>query len=457
MSWRTTLGNWLFKRRLDDDFTRMWAALKDHPEAVVLALGVFLRLIVYLSDREFWMDEGSLWGNLAGKPILDFSAPLTGDQLAPLGFLIAQRALMAVLGVSKYASRLLPLACGLISLFLFARLCPRIVSRRPALIALTLFSFSDDLIYYSSELKPYSLDLAVGLAVGLAAVDALGKPVSARRAAVMMLLASAAPWFSFASAFIVAGCGATLIVTAALARRPRDAAVWSVIGIGWLGSLFVSYRASAAILSPYTTMYIFWDFAFLPVSPLPMDRIRLAATAGILLEIFVTPLNLVAPIWPWAGVILPVSLWFLGAWSLARRSLSAWAILVVPIALAVVASAMKRYPLHGRLILELVPAFFLLIAEGTEMLRGREKGRIKLGYILALILLFTYPCGVAVRMPRRCHSANLTGMVICARTFSLPTRRASEGTQAAAACDSRESSLALRVIMAPRRPEVAFG
>ena len=68
----------------------------------------------------------------------------------------------------------------------------------------------------------------------------------------------------------------------------------------------------------------------------------------------------------------------------------------MPIALAVVASAMKRYPLHGRLILELVPAFFLLIAEGTEMLRGREKGRIKLGYILALILLFTYPCGVAL-------------------------------------------------------------
>ena len=316
-----TLGNWLFKRRLDDDFTRMWAALKDHPEAVVLALGVFLRLIVYLSDRAFWMDEGSLWGNLAGKPILDFSAPLTGDQLAPLGFLIAQRVLMAVLGVSKYASRLLPLACGLISLFLFARLCPRIVSRRPALIALTLFSFSDDLIYYSSELKPYSLDLAVGLAVGLAAVDALGKPVSARRAAVMMLLAIAAPWLSFASAFIVAGCGATLIVTAALARRPRDAAVWSVIGIGWLGSLFVSYRASAALLSPYTTMYIFWDFAFLPVWPLPMDRIRLAATAGILLEIFVTPLNLVAPIWPWVGVILPVSLWF--------RLLVAGAVIVV--------------------------------------------------------------------------------------------------------------------------------
>ena len=130
----------------------------------------------------------------------------------------------------------------------------------------------------------------------------------------------------------------------------------------------------------------------MPVWPLPMDRGRLAAAAGILLEIFVNPLNLVAPVWPWAGVVLPVVLLLLGAWSLARRSWPAWAILVLPIALAMVASAMKRYPFHGRLILELVPAFFLLIAEGTETVRGWERGRIKLGYILVLILLFAYPC-----------------------------------------------------------------
>ena len=66
-------------------------------------------------------------GNLAGKPILDFSEPLTGDQLAPLGFLIAERALMSILGVSRYAARLFPLVCGLISLFLFARLARRIL------------------------------------------------------------------------------------------------------------------------------------------------------------------------------------------------------------------------------------------------------------------------------------------------------------------------------------------
>src|ERR1700733_5902493 len=100
MSWRSTLGRWLFSRRLAEDFARLWRTLKNNPEAVVVGLGVFLRVIVYLSGRSFWMDEASLWGNLAGKRIFDFSEPLSGNQLAPLGFLSAQRALMSVLGVS---------------------------------------------------------------------------------------------------------------------------------------------------------------------------------------------------------------------------------------------------------------------------------------------------------------------------------------------------------------------
>jgi hypothetical protein len=268
--------------------------------------------------------------------------------------------------------------------------------RRPALVALVLFAFSDDLIYYSSELKPYSLDLAIGLAVSLMALEAMIKPISMRRVAMLTAAAVASPWFSFASVFVVAGCGATLFLTCALSRRPRDAMVWSAVGIGWLVSFSISYRASLAIVRPYDAMHRFWYFAFLPIWPLPLDRERLAAAAGILLEVFVNPLNLVAPVWPRVGVILPIVLLLVGGASLARRSCPAWAILVVPIGLAIVASAMKRYPFHGRLILELVPAFFLLIAEGTETLRRWETGPIKLGYIVVLVLLFTYPCFVAI-------------------------------------------------------------
>ncbi len=161
-----------------------------------------------------------------------------------------------------------------------------------------MFAFSDDLIYYSSELKPYTVDLAIGLALSLAAIDALGEagPRAAigrhgdwrgGRALVLVSFGICCRWLRD-----------DLDRDALRSGRYRDAAVWGTIGTGWLASFLVCYRASSMLLSPSTTMYRFWDFAFLPLNPL--SRESLAKAAGILLEIFVNPLNLVAPIWPWA-------------------------------------------------------------------------------------------------------------------------------------------------------------
>ncbi len=424
MRWLSIVGTWLFSRQIDRDLARGWRLVRAHPEFVVVAFGVLLRCTIYYQNRAFWLDEGSLWGNIVGQQIFDFSHPLTNSQLAPVGFLIAQRALVRALGPSRYVARLIPLASGIAALGLFARLARRIMPRRPALVALVLFAFSDDLVYYASEMKPYSLDVAVGLAIILAAAGALnqagqlrpikrhdephldpartaprlpgpteehsGNPIPGRRVLVLAILAIVAPWCSFPSAFVVAGGGLTLIVSCLHARRYRDAAVWGAVGAIWLASSVVAYKASLALLSSYSMMQRFWWFSFLPVWPLSCDN--LSRALGILLEIFVNPLNLVGPFWPWVGVMIPLSLLMAGGVSLARRSPRVCALLVLPIALAMGASAMSRYPFHGRMILGLVPAFFLLIAEGSEWLRERVAGRAKLAYKAVMFLLLAYPC-----------------------------------------------------------------
>jgi hypothetical protein len=138
-------------------------------------------------------------------------------------------------------------------------------------------------------------------------------------------------------------------------------------------------------------MYVFWHFAFLPLWPLPASQPGLARAAGIVLEVFVNPLNLVPPGLPWVGLALPLALLLAGAVRLWRRCFSVWIMLVAPIGLAMIASALKRYPFHGRLILELVPALFLLIAEGTQALFELDYGRRKLGYKAVVVLLLAYP------------------------------------------------------------------
>jgi hypothetical protein len=243
-------------------------------------------------------------------------------------------------------------------------------------------------------MKPYSLDLAVGLALGLATLHAIGRTASKWLAFWMALGAIASPWCSFPAAFIVAGCGLALILTSLVAGRVRDALLWSAIGAAWLVSFLVAYQASRAMLSEHTTMYHFWDFAFLPVWPLPMSVERWVKTIAILLDVFVNPLNMVEPLW--FGVFFPLLLLLIGALSLARRSWPAWTILVVPIILAMFAASINRYPLHGRLILELVPAFYLLIALGMERLTSGSAGFSGLGLKVLLVLVLGYPCLMGV-------------------------------------------------------------
>jgi hypothetical protein len=369
------------------DLRPLWRILRDHPAEVIFWVGVLLRIGAYLSNRSYWMDEGTLLGNLKGRAVLDFSGPLSGDQLAPFGFLIVERVIVSLLGDSGYATRFVPLVGGIVALRLFKSLAFRWLPSSAALVALALFAFSDDLVYYSSELKPYSCDLALCLGITLATAKLLDQPLRGSWLAALGLLVALAPWLSFPSAFIIAGCGIALLIDRGVKGWWRDLGWLLAIALCWLAGFLLAYRASHTLLHPATTMYVFWDFAFLPVPP--GDRTELIKLGGVLLEVFVNPLNLVAPVYPALGVALPVLLFLIGGFSLARRGPRVFLILSLPILLALLAAALKKYPLHGRLMIELVPAFYLMIAEGTQWLRTRL-GRP--AYVVVLVLLLAYPC-----------------------------------------------------------------
>lgn len=381
----------LWTREFHLDLRPLGRLVRDRPEAILLGLGVALRLVTYLWNRPMWLDELSLKGNVVDVPVLDFFAPLWNDQLAPLGFLIVERAVATYLSSRNLVLRALPMAAGLASLFLFDRLARRLLPRRAAIVALALFVFSDDLIYYASEFKPYALDLAFGLAFTLGASLALGKSPSTRVVAWMTLLLVIAPWFSFASAFVAAGCGGVLLLDAVLAGRMRTAALWLTLGLVWLANFAIAYHASHALLSLYTTMYRFWDFAFLPIG-FPPTREGLSKSLDLILEVFVNPLNLLCPGGTRIGVVLPLLLLVAGGLGMARRSWKSFLLLVTPIGLALGASVARRYPFHGRLLLELMPALFLLIARGAESVARRFPGRGGLAFKTVLLALLAFPC-----------------------------------------------------------------
>lgn len=365
---------------------RLLDLISRRPLLVCLWLGVALRVWVYLQGRPYWMDEGSLLANLREGGVFDLSSPLKSDQLAPPAFLGAQRLVIRLLGESPYVTRLIPLACGLGSLWLFRAIARRTLPASAAIVAMFLFAVGDDLVYYANELKPYSTDLAVGLLVTLLSLKELHDPPSRRRSAGLAALAVASPWISFASVFVVAGCGLALLIDRLKSRRRGEIAMLLATAAAWGASVLIAHRASSRLLGPATSMYVFWNFAFLPFPP--TDRESLVKAVGILLETFVTPLNLTPRLLPYAFALFALTMMIQGARRIARRDAGTLGVLLLPMALALAASALRRYPFHGRLILWLAPAFFLLIAEGLQDLRHR---RGRLWYAAALAFLLIYP------------------------------------------------------------------
>ncbi len=392
MDWEPTLiGSirGIIARTLDSEF--VGRITRDHLAELTLAVGALLRIGTYLWGRPYWLDEVRLLENIHGVSVLDISGPLQHDQLAPFGFLIIERALVSLLGDSRYVIRLFPLCCGLASLCFFRALAFRCLSVRPALLAIVFFAMSDDMVYYSSELKPYSLDVLFGLAITLGAMRFLESSVQSRDLLVLWLLAVFAPWFSFPSALFVGGCGVVLIWNRA--RRPQIRELAGLLGVAacWLCSFAAAYRASHALLPPSTSMYVFWGFAFLPAPPHNPDE--LLRCASILLEFFINPLNLLAPFLPRLTVALPLLVAAAGGASIHRRNALHFLILTFPVLLALLAAALQKYPFHGRLILALVPAFSLVFAEGAEVVRRRFG---KPAYIALLVFLLTYPCATTL-------------------------------------------------------------
>ena len=365
------------------------AKARKHHLDIVIGCGVVARLVEYLRNRGYWLDEGSLASVIRHTTWGGFFRPLSHAQLAPVGFLVLERLALQVMGDRQLVLRLLPLLGGLFSLWLLRVIAARSLTPRAALLAIGMFAFSDDMIYCSSELKPYSTDVTVALVCLLLGQQHLdGKTSSVRRLALLAL----APWFSFPSVFMLAGVGFVLFVSAGWKRKPRE--VLELVGIGtiWLVSIAAAQWLARRQLGESQGMFLFWDFAF-PACPgsLSTDVVWMLRR---LMYLFVNPLDFSVPgLGAKAPAFGAMGLFLIGCGAMARRDARLLGMLTMPLVLALLAGCARLYPFHGRLVLFLVPSLMMLVAAGAGQIG--ERFRSKGVWILMLGFLVLIPAMVA--------------------------------------------------------------
>jgi hypothetical protein len=348
---------------------------------IALVAGTLFRLAAYGADREFWLDESRLAGNLRSGPVFAIFHALDDSQIVPPGFLILGRSLSRILGDSPWVLRLLPLLSGLAALYLFLPLAIRMLPGWTATLALALFAASDELIYFATELKPYSTDVTATVLVLLTAVRLQEERLTPSRWVAWSALGAGLVWLSFPVAFVLAIAGALVILRALATRNWPRAVALTCAPVLWLLSFAVVFAAARAQLGGHPGMWRFWEFAFPP--PLSVDP---AWIPRRVLFLFVNPGDYHGPFDSRLVALPAIVLAAVGTASLARRDPVALVLVLGPVVLALSAAALRLYPFHGRCVLFLLPGLFLLLAEGAGLLAKLAPG-INARIALAIVLL----------------------------------------------------------------------
>jgi hypothetical protein len=332
--------------------------------AIALGLGLLVR-VALLEDKPFWTDEA--------RAAIEVEAPLRTTNIPlPVGFVALVKAVawLCPWPPPEVKYRLVSLGAGLAALALLPLLARRLgASVGACLTSLWLAAGLPALVYYSRELKSYSIDLLLAVVVPLLAhVIVTG---DARRRGAwpgLLFLLVTAPWVSFGGLFPIA---ATLAWAALRTwRQPAERRAWEGAALAWLASQAAAYVLVVQRQAANPGTMDMWRRQINHVFPGPMT----------LAELFVAPhatavTYLFQRGWPLVVLLAGVGL---AAWSGRGRSLLLWLWLGAA-ALATLAAVGNLYLVRqGRMVLFLAPPIVLLVGAGLDRLGVLLPGRWRL-------------------------------------------------------------------------------
>jgi hypothetical protein len=325
----------------------------------VIAGGVALRLVRFALAGSLSTDELFVAVNLRLKGFGDLHRDLFYDQVAPAGWLWLEKAAAAV-SDSDAMLRLPSLVAGCLMVGLAAALARRLLSTGPALLVTLLVAGSPQLVYYSVQLKPYTIEAAACLLLILLAARVLesGRPAPM---AAYWLGGTALAWLATTAMVVAASTGGLLL---GLAVRDRD---WRAVRVHLGGSALAvaSWSALYAVrpqVAPW--IYEYWSRTFTSsLAPRPLTP---GAWLSWSVDVFVGFVSSTAGIgaWPWAAAV--GGLMALGALSLAIGAPRSAALLGAPIIAAYLLALTRVYPMAERAALWLLPVALVFVGAAAE-------------------------------------------------------------------------------------------
>ncbi len=363
----------------------------------LVAIGAALRIFQYASDTSFWFDELSLVRNIVHRSEAQLATvPLRYDQVAPVGFLVAEKAISRVLGESDLAFRFLLLPVGLFALVLFVPLARRLLDGYAVPFAVAMFAIGAPFVRYCAEVKQYRIDMAEVIAMSLVTLRLRDSDATRARCVTAGLLGAVLVWFSQAAILVLVGLGGALLLAWLLERDEGTARALRIAVPIWAVACVASAIVALRLASTATRTFMdhFWRVrGGFPPWPIrkpgdllwPWNRVT---------ELFAEE-TLLRYRWPALYTALAV----IGLILLWRRKRVAALVLLGPFAAAVAAAIAQQYPFRARVVLYVVPGLVLAVAWAAESIRTlASRAHPALG-AACMAALFVSPAWSFVRHP----------------------------------------------------------
>ncbi len=369
----------------------------------VVAVGALLRLVRFALDSPLWWNEAFLAVNFLRRNFTALLRPLDYGQVAPIGFLWAELAVVETLGFREWTLRLVPLVGGLLALVAFRRLALAAAPGLGGLLAVAILAASYHPIRLAAEVKPYATDLLVAAMLLALAVGWLRQRRNLRPLVALAGLVPLALGVSHPAVFVAGGLTLALALPAWRAG-PGARWAWLALGIGTVATFGGIYAVQTGAQSAATLagMRAYWSDAFPPLdTPSRLPGWLVATHTGRMLA------------YPGGGdgggSTATALLVIVGVAALLRRGDRAvLAALLAPFALTLVAAALRRHPYggHPRVTQHLAPALCLLTglglaAIGARLRRPGAAGRFAIACLLALLGIGVVPLLGDVARPYR--------------------------------------------------------
>jgi uncharacterized membrane protein len=235
-------------------------ALRNWALVAVLLLAFGLR-ICCLGAQSLWYDE-TVSVHLASKGIPELVAHTAGD-IHPPGYYLVLHTWTWLTGVSDLAAAYLSLFFGLLLVALAYRLGRLVFGADVGLVAALLVAFSPYNLWYSQEVRMYTLGAVLGTILLLAVVRLLRTPPGARSdwwlLAAYALCAALGLWTLYYFSFLLVAVNLMVLTWWLFAsRRGR-------LGWAWLGSWLLAQAAVLLLYLPWIP--IAWRQATQPPVP----------------------------------------------------------------------------------------------------------------------------------------------------------------------------------------------